>query len=510
MVLRALLVAVLALAGSGAARGVQSPAPVEPAIEWRRSEARGVYWDGRLVRGVRLPAEGTTFFTWDPVRRHVPNREARRVGTDRLVRLVLRVLDEFAAAHPGAPRIGIGDLSRPGGGDFGPRFGGLGHASHQNGLDVDVYYPRRDGRELAPRQVAHVDRVLAQELVERFLAAGARRIFVGTRVGLRGPSPVVQPLPHHDDHLHVRLPLEPVRGWENPISGHELELPRSWRARAREDGATVLAAGGAGLLLADLGVTRRRDAEGAGAPLDLGDARTLAFRSGGHVFEASFARGAGSVRLREQAVAVLESVRLTAFGRVAGNRRSTQLLGRTREGRPIRVHRIGQPRAPVRVLVVGCIHGNECAGTAVTTRLLGLSRPIPLDLWILPDLNPDGRARRSRTNANGVDLNRDFLAGSQRETRLARRLILRVRPDVTIWFHQPQAVVRAWGASRAVGRRYAALAGVPYRSLVWPPGTASRWQNGLGRRSFVVELPAGALPPAAVRRHADAVLRLVG
>ena len=53
-----------------------------------------------------------------------PNREWRRVGTDRLLRLVLRVLDEYAAAHPARRAVGIGDLSRPGGGDFGSRFGG--------------------------------------------------------------------------------------------------------------------------------------------------------------------------------------------------------------------------------------------------------------------------------------------------------------------------------------------------------------------------------------------------
>ena len=63
---------------------------------------------------------------------------------------MLRVLDEYAAANPEAPRVGIGDLSRPNGGVFDERFGGRGHASHQNGLDVDVYYPRLDGQELGP------------------------------------------------------------------------------------------------------------------------------------------------------------------------------------------------------------------------------------------------------------------------------------------------------------------------------------------------------------------------
>jgi murein peptide amidase A len=179
-------------------------------------------------------------------------------------------------------------------------------------------------------------------------------------------------------------------------------------------------------------------------------------------------------------------------------------LGRSHEARPIDVVHVAGPGT--RILVVGCIHGDECEGIEVT-RLLARSHPAA-DLWLVHQLNPDGYARRSRTNARGVDLNRDFLAATQRETRIARKLILRLKPDVTLWFHQPQAVVRAWGLSQATARRYARLAGVPYRAVPWPPGSASRWQNGIGQISFVVELPAGELADAAARRYADAVLRL--
>jgi murein endopeptidase len=181
------------------------PKPDHAPIRWRRSQALGRPEAGRLVNGVRLPAEGTTFFTWDPVYKRSPNRPWRRWGTDRLVRTVLRVLREFAAAHPHAPRVGVGDLSRPHGGDFGLRFGSIGHVSHQNGLDVDVYYPRRDGRERTPRSPSEVNRRLAQDLVDRFVRAGAVVVFVGPNVGLGGPPAVVQPRANHDNHLHVRL-----------------------------------------------------------------------------------------------------------------------------------------------------------------------------------------------------------------------------------------------------------------------------------------------------------------
>jgi murein endopeptidase len=187
------------------------PAPAPPSeprferIRWRRSVAAGQPAAGRLIRGVRLPSEGEHFFTWDPVKRRSPNRWWRRFGTDRMVRLVLRVAREFSAAHPRAPRMAIGDLSRPRGGDFGPRFGYIGHASHQNGLDVDVYYPRADGRERAPKYASQINRGLSQWLVDRFVANGALDVFVGPNTGLRGPRQIVQPLINHDNHLHVRI-----------------------------------------------------------------------------------------------------------------------------------------------------------------------------------------------------------------------------------------------------------------------------------------------------------------
>jgi Penicillin-insensitive murein endopeptidase len=175
-------------------------------IRWRRSIAVGSVTAGRLIRGVRLPAERPSFFTWDPVLRRSPNRSWRRWGTDRLVRIVVDVAREFRAAHPRAPRVAIGDLSRPRGGDFGRRFGPIGHASHQNGLDADIYYPRADGRERAPRRASQINRRLSQELVDRFLAKGAEVVFVGPATGLTGPPGRVQAIPNHDNHLHVRIP----------------------------------------------------------------------------------------------------------------------------------------------------------------------------------------------------------------------------------------------------------------------------------------------------------------
>jgi predicted deacylase len=181
----------------------------------------------------------------------------------------------------------------------------------------------------------------------------------------------------------------------------------------------------------------------------------------------------------------------------------TTVIGWSTEHRPIELlHRAGP--GP-RVLVVGCIHGNECAGLAVVT---ALERTHPReDLWLLPNLNPDGYALRERGNARGVDLNRTFPNGREAETRTAVALIRRLHPDVTIWFHQHEDRVRGWGRSRAAARRYARLAGMRYAAVAWPSGAATRWQNtALHERSFVVELPAGALDPWQIAAQVRAVL----
>ena len=199
------------------------------------------------------------------------------------------------------------------------------------------------------------------------------------------------------------------------------------------------------------------------------------------------------------------------------------MIGHSVEGRPIEAVHVGG-KGPV-MLVVGCIHGNECAALPVV-RELERAHPTHEDVWVIPEANPDGTAHDTRLNADGVDLNRNFPTGwisgprdgyypgsralSEPESRALLAFIARIHPAITIWFHQPQTVVRAWGCSRAMALRYAGLSGMRYRSELWPTGAATRWQNGRGETAFVVELAPGPLDAAGVSRHVRAILRIAG
>jgi protein MpaA len=99
---------------------------------------------------------------------------------------------------------------------------------------------------------------------------------------------------------------------------------------------------------------------------------------------------------------------------------------------------------------------------------------------------------------------------SEPEARIADRLVLRLRPQITIYFHQPLGLVDESGGDPRIERRFAALSGLPPQRLTRYPGSAVGWQNHRlpGSTAFVVELPAGEPTHASATRLARAVLAL--
>ncbi len=117
------------------------------------------------------------------------------------------------------------------------------------------------------------------------------------------------------------------------------------------------------------------------------------------------------------------------------------------QGQPIRARELGT--GPLRVYLIGSIHGNETQGLAGLPDLithLHITRSATVRL--IEDMNPDGTATRQRGNARGVDLNRNwpahnFRAGSARgtrplsepETRAVHADLMSFAPDAVIVLH---------------------------------------------------------------------------
>lgn len=203
-------------------------------------------------------------------------------------------------------------------------------------------------------------------------------------------------------------------------------------------------------------------------------------------------------------------------------------IGRSAKGRTISAIEFGDPTSERRLVVVGCIHGNEQAGIAIARQLERLAPPAGVDVWVIEDLNPDGAAANTRQNANGIDLNRNFpyawqpleapgglmysgpAAESEPETQAAVAFLNTVRPTVTIWFHQHMNLVDLSGGDASIEQRYASMVGLPTQQLQRYPGSVTSWENQTfpGSTAFVVELPAGSLSVETANRYAVAALNV--
>lgn len=200
--------------------------------------------------------------------------------------------------------------------------------------------------------------------------------------------------------------------------------------------------------------------------------------------------------------------------RVDGVDRDWVSIGRSLQGRPIlarRVHADGP-----RVLWIGGVHGDETEGRLITDGLLPALRTLDeqpaVDVLQVRVLNPDGTARRTRTNGRGVDLNRNFptpdfdaAAGlhgnapvSEPESRLLYDVVLAYRPDLVIAVHSARAgsFVNFDGPALEVALRWSEFSGVPVvpsDEMVEPtPGSFGTWAGRvLGIPMLTVELRKG-------------------
>ncbi len=196
---------------------------------------------------------------------------------------------------------------------------------------------------------------------------------------------------------------------------------------------------------------------------------------------------------------------------------------RSVKGLPLWVRDMPVADPKLRVLVVGGIHGDELSSASLALHWIAFAQEIPAQThWrFIPMLNPDGLLTQParRTNANGVDLNRNFPTPrwdteapiywekkvrrdprrwpgprplSEPESRFLHDEMERFKPDLIVSIHAPYGVLDFDGPTTPpakLGRLYLDQVGIF-------PGSLGNY-GGVHKRMPVVtiELPSAFRTP---------------
>jgi len=165
----------------------------------------------------------------------------------------------------------------------------------------------------------------------------------------------------------------------------------------------------------------------------------------------------------------------------------TCVAGASVKGKSIKYTKFGD--GPNATLLIGSIHGDEQAGALLLNRFCGYlkeNRYLLCDntVIIVPIVNPDGFAKKTRYNTNGIDLNRNFpsdnrvndehsgsFALNEPESWHLYKIINTFKPKKILTFHESLGCIDYDGPADAIAGRLAAKCKLPVRKLGAKPGS---------------------------------------
>jgi protein MpaA len=201
-------------------------------------------------------------------------------------------------------------------------------------------------------------------------------------------------------------------------------------------------------------------------------------------------------------------------------RHRSSVYGTSSDGTPLTVYLPDSERADV--VILAAIHGDEPETTVVVSEALRCLPNGELQAAVILCGNPDGIARGTRGNANGVDLNRNFPTSNWRpdpvfyksrandardialspgaepasepETRALLSLIERLAPRAVVSLHSALACIDDSGASH-LGRQLAERCALPFLTEIgYPtPGSMGTWASERGLNLVTLELEDASL-----------------
>ena len=129
------------------------------------------------------------------------------------------------------------------------------------------------------------------------------------------------------------------------------------------------------------------------------------------------------------------------------------------------------------ILIIGVMHGDEPDGEYLINRYLQDRNDTQNRLLFIPCLNPDGKKLKTRKNANGVDLNRNFptknwlktdsnddyfggkTPASETETRFLIYVLEKYKPDLIVTLHEPYKIVNFDGPAKTFAQKISDITG---------------------------------------------------
>ena len=155
-----------------------------------------------------------------------------------------------------------------------------------------------------------------------------------------------------------------------------------------------------------------------------------------------------------------------------------------------------------KVLVIGVFHGDEPQGKDLIDEYLAstaTNEAHDKSILFIPCLNPDGMAKNTRTNSNGVDLNRNFPTknwgknegenatcddtttpyfggispASEAETRFIVEVLEEYKPELVLTLHAPYKVVNYDGPAEQIAQEISKIIGYPAEGSIGYPTPGS-------------------------------------
>lgn len=143
------------------------------------------------------------------------------------------------------------------------------------------------------------------------------------------------------------------------------------------------------------------------------------------------------------------------------------------------------------ILVIGVVHGDEYQGKTLIENYLKTISCTKNRMLFIPCLNPDGLELKTRANANGIDINRNFptknwvrepfaseyfggeTPASEIETKFVMEVLEDFCPHVILTIHAPYKVVNYDGPANEIAEKISAIIGYPAKSDIGYPTPGS-------------------------------------